>query len=210
MHFSSCPGSLCLKIECNHVKKVMWDIEEKEPDVTFSDFHLWVVLSEPREHSNLIKAVSISFHHLTADRRTGGSQFTSLYGLPWFGFFFKVNFNFQNSIKFTLWGSPGFHEITTKTVDGRTSTPAGPLSMKARIWKSKGKDREGKCGFSPLHWDYRPLSITLLMETSVTVSLFLMLKPIWPFLVWNPPHKAKDCVIQYHFTEERWRFRQVK
>lgn len=80
MHFSSFPGYLCLKIECNHVKKVMWNLEEKEPDATFSDFHLWVVISEPREHSNPIKAVSISFHLLTADRRTGGLQFTSLCG----------------------------------------------------------------------------------------------------------------------------------
>lgn len=89
MHFSSCPGYLCLKIEWNHVKKVMWDIGEKEPDVTFSDFHLWVVFSQPREHRNPIKEVSIGSYHLTVDRRTGGLQFTSLCGLSWFGVVFK-------------------------------------------------------------------------------------------------------------------------
>lgn len=108
MHFSSCPGYLCLKIECNHVKKVMWDIEEKEPDVTFSDFHLWVVLSEPREHSNPIKAVSIIFHHLTADRRTGGLQFTSLCGLSWFGFFFLSEFQLSKFYKIHTLRFSGF------------------------------------------------------------------------------------------------------
>lgn len=209
MQFSSCPGYLCLKITWNHVKKVMWDIGEKQPDVTYSDFHFWVVFSELREQSNPIREVLISSHHLTVDRRTGCLQFTSLCGLAWFWVVSKWISTFKNRIKFTLWSPLGFHEIT-RGVDGGTSTPHVHLSMKAGIWDSKGQGREGKCVCSCPPWDSSSLTISLLMETSATVSLFLMLKPIWPFFVWTPPHKSKECVIWSHLADERWRLRQVK
>lgn len=136
MHFSSCPGYLCLKIECNHVKKVRWDIGEKETDVTFSDFHLWTVFLEPREHCNPIKEVIDWLPSFNCRQKDGSF---AVYKFMWFLLVwccFKVDFNFQNSIKFTLLGPPGFFKNHSKG--------CGCWSSKKQRNQGKNMGKQGK------------------------------------------------------------------